>query len=231
MTSPYFTRSTYEFLRDLAANNEKSWWEENKGRYVRHVRKPALDLITDFGDQLAEISPHFSADARSQGGSLMRPHRDMRFSEGPPYKTNVGIQFRHERARDVHAPGFYLHIEPGHSFAAAGVWRPDARLARVIREAIAADPEGWGRVAHNGAFSTDWDLARRDGDRLQRLPRELEGIAHPHPDDLRLRSFAVETKLSQKTIISPSLLAELGKTFKSAAGYTRFLCEAIGVPF
>jgi len=231
MTSSYFTRSSFEFLKELALHNDKTWWENNKDRYIRDVREPALDLIVDFGRHLAEISPHFSADARTQGGSLMRPYRDMRFSKGLAYKTNVGIHFRHEQAGDVHAPGFYLHIEPGQNFAGAGMWHPETKLARSIRQAINDDPKGWGKVAHTKAFTTVWEVAGHDDDRLQRVPKGLETNGHPYPDDLRLRSFSAGTRLTQKTVTSSTLPVDLAKTFKLAAPYTRFICEAIGVPF
>lgn len=231
MTRSYFTRSSFEFLRDLEANNEKTWWEDNKDRYIRHIREPALDFIVDFGRHLREISPHFTADARSQGGSLMRPYRDMRFSKGLPYKTNVGIHFRHEQAGDVHAPGFYLHIEPGQNFAGAGMWQPETRLARQIRQAIHDDPDGWSEAAHQAGFTSTWEVAGHEEDRLKRVPRELDGADHPYPDDLRLRSFSAGSRLTQKTVTSTSLPDDLAKTFKLAAPYTRFICEAIGVPF
>lgn len=231
MTRSYFTRSSFEFLRDLEANNEKTWWEDNKDRYIRHIREPALDFIVDFGRHLRDISPHFTADARSQGGSLMRPYRDMRFSKGLPYKTNVGIHFRHEQAGDVHAPGFYLHIEPGQNFAGAGMWQPETRLARQIRQAIHDDPDGWSEAAHQAGFTSTWEVAGHEEDRLKRVPRELDGADHPYPDDLRLRSFSAGSRLTQKTVTSTSLPDDLAKTFKLAAPYTRFICEAIGVPF
>lgn len=231
MTSSYFTRSSFEFLKELAVNNDKTWWEDNRDRYIRHIREPALDFIVDFGPHLADISPHFTADARTQGGSLMRPYRDMRFSKGLPYKTNVGIHFRHEQAGDVHAPGFYLHIEPGESFAGAGMWHPETRLARSIRQAINDDPERWGKVAHTRPFTSVWGVAGHADDRLQRVPKDLDAITHPYPDDLRLRSFSAGTRLTQKTVTSSTLPADLAKTFKLAAPYTRFICEAIGVPF
>ena len=76
--------------------------------------------------RLERISPHFRADARPSGGSLFRIYRDTRFSKDKsPYKTNVGIHFRHERAKDAHAPGYYLHIGPGEVFAGGGIWHPD----------------------------------------------------------------------------------------------------------
>ncbi|HEX6221278.1 MAG TPA: TIGR02453 family protein, partial [Acidimicrobiia bacterium] len=212
-------------------NNNKEWWEENKVRYVETIREPARDFIADFGDRLASISPHFAADTRTNGGSLMRPYRDMRFSrDKTPYKTNVGIQFRHKMGKDVHAPGFYLHIEPGQNFAGAGMWSPEARVARKIRLAIHDDPSGWEKAAHSKQFTDDWSLSSHDHDRLKRIPKELDSD-HPFPDDLRLRSFSAGNRMTQKLVTSPDFADELIALFATAGPYTRFLCEAIGVEF
>ena len=75
------------------------------------------------------------------------------------------------------------------------------------------------------------EVAGHDDDRLRRVPKELDDADHPFPDDLKLRSFSAGTKLTQKSVTSTSLPDDLAKTFKLAAPYTRFICEAIGVPF
>lgn len=230
MSTRYFGQNVFEFLKELDANNNKQWWEANKQRYLEIIREPALDFIVDFGDRIRQISPNFAADTRVNGGSLMRPYRDMRFSNGVPYKTNVGIQFRHQMGRDVHAPGFYLHIEPGQNFAGVGLWHPDTSTARAIRQAISDDPEGWGDAAHARPFAATWSIGGHDDDRLRRVPRELDAD-HPYPDDLRLRSFTAGTRLTQKLMTSTRLSDELFRSFERAGAYTRFLCNAIGVPF
>lgn len=230
MSTRYFTPTVFAFLRELAENNEKTWWEENKQRYVETIREPARDFIAEFGDRIGTISPHFTADTRTNGGSLMRPYRDMRFSNGVPYKTNVGIQFRHESGKDVHAPGFYLHLEPGRCFAGVGLWRPETRVARTIRQAINDDPEGWSEAAHAKLFEDVWEIGSQDEDRLKRVPKELDPD-HPFPDDLRLRSFTAGTHLTQKLVTSNSLANELHTMFDRAGPYTRFLCQAVGLPF
>ena len=117
-----FSKKTIKFLRELKKNNNREWFEKNKDRYEEEVRSPALGYIEAMGQPLYKISPHFIASAKKSGGSMMRPYRDIRFSsDKTPYKTNVGIQFRHAAGKDVHAPGFYLHIEPGEFFLAAGM--------------------------------------------------------------------------------------------------------------
>lgn len=99
-----FTPDIFAFLRDLATNNNRAWFHENKQRFEDSVRQPALDFITDFVEPLETLSPHFVADSRTVGGSLFRIHRDTRFSKDKtPYKLNTGMHFRHERAKDAHA--------------------------------------------------------------------------------------------------------------------------------
>ena len=108
----YFNRAFFRFLEDLKKNNQREWFQANKQRYEDEVRHPAQQFISDFGPQLHKISRHFLADPRASGGSMFRIYRDTRFAKDKsPYKTHVGIQFRHKQGKDVHAPGFYLHLE------------------------------------------------------------------------------------------------------------------------
>lgn len=231
MPKQYFSRRTFEFLRDLEANNEKAWWEANKDRYVADVREPALDFIADFGSKLHGLSPHFVADTRLNGGSLMRPYRDVRFSsDKTPYKTNVGIQFRHAAGKDVHAPGFYLHLAPSDCFTGAGMWRPETKVAKAIREQIYERPDAWRKATRSRRFLDAWDLDPGEDEMLKRVPREFDP-EFPFADDLRMKSFIASMPLTQKTVTSNDLAAELERSYRAASGLTRFLCEAVGLPY
>ena len=124
MDNRYFSPATFGFLQRLAANNNRDWFLEHKAEYEARVRGPALRFIEDMADELAAISPHFLALPKKVGGSLMRVNRDIRFGHDKrPYKTNIGIQFRHEMGKDVHAPGFYLHIEKEDCFIGVEIGR------------------------------------------------------------------------------------------------------------
>lgn len=231
MGKRYFSRGVFDFLRELETNNEKSWWEANKDRYISVIREPALEFINDFGARLEAISPHFLADSRTVGGSLMRPYRDMRFTrDKTPYKTNVGIQFRHEQGKDVHAPGFYLHLEPRACFAGIGLWRPEAKVARQIRQAIYDDPQGWENAAKTTTFTDVWSASQDEDEYLKRVPKEFEAD-HPYPDDLRMKSFIASTRLTQAQVTSESFAEDLSGVYKSAGPFTGFLCRAVGLPF
>ncbi len=227
----HFRPEMFKFLTELESNNERAWWERNKDRYKAEVRDPALSFITDFGGRLSRISSRFLADARPSGGSLLRPYRDIRFShDKTPYKTNVGIQFRHEAGKDIHAPGFYLHLEPGACFAGVGLWHPETTLARRIRQAIHDDIAGWERAAKQPAFTEVWSITPDEDETLKRVPRELDP-AHPYSQDLKMKTFVAGARLSQKQVTSASFADDLAAMYSTAAPFAGFLCHAVGVPF
>src|SRR5919198_1420775 len=177
-----FGHELFTFLADLRANNDREWFAANRHRYEEHLLEPALAFIDVFAPRLEKISPHFLADARPSGGSLFRIYRDTRFSrDKTPYKTNVGIHFRHEQARNAHAPGYYLHIGPGEVFAGGGIWHPDTEAATRIREAIVADPQRWRRATRGGGFAKQLPLG---GEALKRGPSWAEQ-EHPLAEGLR----------------------------------------------
>jgi uncharacterized protein (TIGR02453 family) len=128
-----FGSETLRFLQDLAFNNDREWFAANKDRYEAAVRGPSEAFILALGPRLAERYPTVVFDVRRNGaGSLMRVHRDVRFSaDKRPYKENVGIIFPLAPGKKVEVPIFYFHIEAGRSFFYGGqhVFSPEV-LAR-----------------------------------------------------------------------------------------------------
>lgn len=225
---PYFTQATFDFLKDLTENNKREWFHENKHRYDDHVRDPAIRFITDFGSELKTLSDHFRADPRTVGGSMFRIHRDTRFSKDKtPYKTFIGIQFRHELGKDAHAPGFYLHIDRSGCFAGAGMWHPDAASLRKIREAIVEDPKTWKRTVGSKRFRDAYVL---EGDRLKRPPTGFDPD-HALVEDLKRKDFIGVAKVPNEMITNPDLPVELAKVLRAGTPLVEFLCGAVGVPF
>jgi uncharacterized protein (DUF2461 family) len=85
---PGFERATLAFLKELARNNNREWFQANKSRYETSVLDVALRFIQAMQEPMAEIAPHFVVQATRVGGSLMRVYRDTRFSNAKtPYKT------------------------------------------------------------------------------------------------------------------------------------------------
>ena len=193
-SSPHFTPALFEFLAELSMNNEREWFQANKARYERDVREPMIEFVVDFGEKLREISPHMVADPRKSGGSVFRIYQDVRFSrDKSPYKTNAGAHFRHEVGREVHGPGFYLHLQPGSVFGGAGIWMPNSATLGKIRGAIVANPEKWVRIVTDESFDSMYTL---EGDSLKRAPRGFDPD-HPLIDHLKRKSFVAGTGFSE----------------------------------
>jgi uncharacterized protein (TIGR02453 family) len=223
-----FGPELFSFLADLRANNDREWFAANKHRYEEQLLDPALDFIEAFAPRLEKISPHFRADARPSGGSLFRIYRDTRFSKDKaPYKTNVGIHFRHERAKDADAPGYYLHIGPGEVFGGGGIWHPATEAATRIREAIVADPESWRRATCGGPFAKRLELR---GDSLKRVPPWADP-EHPFADDLKRKDFFGWARLSEGDVVTSDFVGEYERICRAAAPLMRFLCDALEVPY
>ncbi|MEE2778173.1 MAG: DUF2461 domain-containing protein [Acidobacteriota bacterium] len=223
-----FSPSLIDFLEDLTDNNDRDWFKANKARYESEVVEPALAFIGAMEPRIRKISKHFEAIPKKTGGSMMRIYRDTRFSnDKTPYKTNVGIQFRHERGKNIHAPGFYLHIEPDSVFLGVGLWRPERDALADIRQAIAIDPKRWKRVCDAKAFAAAYELG---GDTLVRPPKGYDED-HPMIVDLKRKDFIATATLEPEKLEVPGLPDRIAKSFKSASAFIGFLCEAIGIQY
>lgn len=223
-----FTPESVKFLNELKVNNNRDWFNANKARYEEAVLDVALQFIQSMQDPLADFAPHFTAIPKRMGGSLMRVYRDTRFSKNKtPYKTNIGIQFRHEQARDVHAPGYYVHIDPDQVFLGAGMWRPASDALRGIRERIAARPAEWVRIRDDRGFKRHFRLG---GERLSRPPRGFDK-EHPEIEDIKRKDFIAVKDLTLDDATHPRFQQKVETAFKSASAYMEFLCKAVNVPF
>jgi uncharacterized protein (TIGR02453 family) len=218
----YFTAELLQFLTRLKRNNNRNWFLVHQHEYEAWVRQPALRFIADFAAPLYEITPHLVADARPSRGSLFRIYRDTRFSyDKRPYKTHVAMRFSH-RGKDVHSPGFYLHLEPGGCFAACGLWRPEPLTLLKVRAAIASRPEEWRLVRK----LLNWD----DAGKLSRPPRGFP-CDHEFVEDLKLRDIGTAVDFTDKQICSPRYMSMFVAACRKMLPIAAFLSRAVGLKF
>ena len=223
-----FSRDTFSFLAGLSLNNEREWFEAHKADYERFIVTPALALIAAMDPVVSSISPHYRGVAKKIGGSLMRVYRDTRFShDKTPYKTNIGIQFRHVQAKDVHAPGWYVHLDLQECFVGAGTWHPEPADLLKIRRAIEGRPEAWSQALSAATVTSGLTAV---GDSLQRSPKGFDP-AHPLASEVRRKDFLLSANLAPELFLGPSLITELEAKFRASAPYMAALCRALDAPF
>ena len=228
MPDRYFSAATFRFQRDLAANNNRTWFAANKSRYEDVLREPFLRLIADMQAPLARISKHYRADPRPLGGSLFRIYRDTRFrNDKTPYKTWAGARFAHERRREVEAPSFYLHIHPRECFAGGGLWHPEPPTLKKIREFLADNPAAWKKAVQSKAFRDRFEFW---GEALSRPPRGFDPN-HELIEDIKRRNFAAGAGIPNSIVTSNELLPTVVDTFKRIAPMIDYLCAALELEF
>ncbi len=224
-----FPRSFFQFFTELAAHNDKAWFDANKDRYREVVVGPATDFIAAMAPRLAKISPHVVADPRPNGGSMFRIYRDVRFGKDKrPYKDHAGIQFRHRDGKTAHAPGFYVHLSPDEVFFGGGVWMPEPDALAKIRKAIAKDSKGWSKAIGGAAFTKLCGSVQ--GEKLARPPK---GFAAEHPliETLKHKSFFAMHESSSKAMQGKEVLDKVEAVFTASKPMMAFLCKAVGAPF
>ena len=225
-----FTPGALRFLRGLAKNNNKEWFEAHRAEYESEVRERMRDLIGEMDARLATFAPEIGGDPKR---SMFRINRDIRFSKDKsPYKTHAACWFHHRRATkhvgseaDAGSAGFYFHLEPGKSFVGGGLWMPPRPQLNKLRDAMAEDPTGFDRIARG--------LTKRYGGLddeavLTRMPR---GFAEDHPAAkwLRYQSFVSGKPVTDAEVTDAKLPALLAKEFQGLLPLVRWLNSALGL--
>lgn len=216
------TPELFKFFRQLTRNNNREWFEANKKRYHQVVRDPLLAFVSDFGPALRRINPHFVADPRPVGGALFRIHRDIRFSKDKtPYKTHAGLRFPHEDGKDVHVPGYYLHLAPGEVFVGSGIWHPDGQTLREIRAGIVAKPAAWKRATRGCTLG---------GDKLKRPPKGYDP-EHPLVEDLKRKDFIAYETFTERDACGSDFMRRFTQSCRRMKPLVAFLTRAVGASF
>jgi uncharacterized protein (TIGR02453 family) len=228
-----FRPQAVAFLRGLKKNNRREWFEAHRETFVREVSDPMKALIEELDVRFAGVAPEFVGDPKT---SMFRIYRDVRFSKDKsPYKTHAALWIFHRApgrgvGKEIDGgAGFYLHLEPGASLVAAGLWMPPRPSLAKVRAHFDEDLAGWKRAVtappvlrRFGGLTDD-----EDGILLKRLPR---GFADGHPAErwLRFKSFTMSRSYGDADMLSPKLVDKAMKDFALLVPMCRWLNRALG---
>ena len=216
-------KSTISFLKSIRENNNKAWFDENKRTYdsarnafIEAVQK-MIDVITAFDADIANLTPK---------ECIFRINRDVRFSKNKqPYKNNMAAYFNRAGKKGTGA-GYYVHIEPGKSFAAAGIWMPEAKDLSRIRQEIDYNFAEWKKITGSTLFKKQFGAGIETSDTLVRPPKGYEEN-NPAIVFLKLKSFIASKYFTDAEIVSNGFAAELSKTFKAVKPMIDFINKSL----
>lgn len=225
-----FDPAAFTFLRQLKRNNRREWFVAQKDRYTHLIQEPMRACIEELDVILAQEMPEIHGDPKR---SMFRIHRDVRFGKDKsPYKTHASCWcFHHDAGRGVGqavrgGAGLYLHLEPGSSMIAAGIWMPPKPGLELIREALLEDHESFEQILTAPLFRRRYGRLSEEA-MLVRVPRGVDPM-HPAAPWLRYKSFTVHRMLPDNVVTAPTLLRQLTTDIRHLRPMVRWLNTALG---
>jgi uncharacterized protein (TIGR02453 family) len=207
----------FDFLRQLTKNNNREWFTENKNLYTESQENLVLfleDLIKEMSEFDTELE---KIDAKK---SLFRIYRDTRFSKDKtPYKTNFGASLG--MGKGSQKGGYYLHLEPGKSFIAGGIYMPESSVLKTLRKEISLYGKEFLNILNEKEFKKYFPELDQD-DKLKKVPQGFEK-EDPMAEYLKLKSFIVVYNLSDKEIQDKNASKNLAKIFNAMKPLNDFL--------
>jgi uncharacterized protein (TIGR02453 family) len=214
---------TLDFLKSLKKNNNKPWFDANKKAY-----EEARGAFTEATTQVISILSKIDGDIAHLTAKecLFRINRDVRFSKDKrPYKHNMSAYFN-KAGKKGNGAGYYVHIEPGQSFVAAGIWMPAAEDLARIRQEIDYNFMEWKKILGGTAFKKQFEKGMDTSNSLVRPPKGYDE-QNPAIGFLKLKSFVVTRPFTDEEVMSKTFAAALAKTFTAVKPLVAFLNRAL----
>jgi len=198
------TPATLAFLAGLKRNNNRAWFSAHRADYERS-RAEFIVLVDAVLAGLAHRDPRLLE--LDPAACVFRIYRDTRFArDRTPYKTHFGA-FLSDRGRNIARAGYYVHVEPGESLIAGGLYMPPAAEVRAVRAALLDDAAGLRRIIGRRTFVAAFGRTL-PGARLKTAPRDVPRD-HPDLDLLQLKSYEVWREFPDRVVQGPHFAEQL----------------------
>ena len=215
--------ATLKFLKNLQKNNNKGWFDKNRKVY-EDAKSDFLSLVEKLIPGIASFDPTI-ADQLAKNCTF-RINRDVRFSQNKsPYKNNIAAYFN-KAGKKGNGAGYYLHIEPGKSFAAAGIWQPETADLAKIRQEIDYNLDEWKKILNNPGFKKNFEKGLDLSNILARPPK---GYSEDNPaiQYVKLKSFVIRSPLSDDDVMDKGFVKKIVRVFQAAYPVVGFLNKAV----
>lgn len=217
----YFTPDFLQFFRELASNNHKEWFDDNRSRYEKSVKEPFKELVADLLDGFKVSEPSFLQNISK---SIFRINRDVRFSKNKElYKLNVAAAFGPHGRKDWDNPGYYIHFGPGEIFLGGGMYKPSKEMLFKVRKLIYNQPNRLNEIIEEPKFKKLYGKIK--GDKNKILPKEFKDKAEVQPL-LFNKGFYYMAEHSDEFVLKDNLLETIQEEFKIAKPLNSYLSKA-----
>lgn len=209
---------TFDFLKELKLHNTKEWMDDNR-KWYQEIRQGLVDYASVIQASFAEVYPMHMMDPKKY---LARINNNRRFHpDKPPYKTHFALMVRHR------GPGFgdfYIHMEPGNSMLATGVYHPPRELLMALRDLIDSRGDQLESIVADSEFKRVY--GQLEGGRLKKAPKGFE-VDHPYIELLRHKDMIIMKKVKDNLFFNSEGIGEIQEAFATALPFMGFIDEAI----
>ncbi len=203
--------ASYQFLKDLSANNTREWFQANKAAYEA--------AYENFNHFVKAVETELGKSDHLEGSKTFRIYRDVRFSKDKsPYKNHFGAGFK--RGARMLRGGYYLHLQPGESFAGGGFWEPEPDDLKRIRDEFAFDIQPIRQIESDPVFKKYFGGIQGEG--LKTAPKGYDKNL-PGIDLIRKKQFIVMRPFTDQEVTQPTFLQEVVKTFMAMRPYFDYM--------
>ena len=220
------TDATLVFLQELKANNDRVWFTEHKSEY-QHAYGEMLDTVVQLLVAISGFDRQIAMSGLDPKSRIMRINRDIRFSKDKsPYKTNF-FAFINKGGRKSPWGGYYLHLEPGKTFAGGGIYMPEAAVLELTRREIDTHFAEWQTIiANDKEFSLHFPEGVLPSGKLVRPPKGYEST-NPAIEYLKFKGYYTQRFFADDEVTDPGFVAEVARSFQAVNPLVQFLNRAL----
>ena len=208
----YLRPEGMKFLRNLAKNNDREWFNERKAIYEAELKEPMLAIVRKITDAMMDFAPDHVRPAEK---SLFRIYRDTRFSHDKrPYKTHVAAWWSHMGMEKTSGAGYYFQISPAGVVIAAGAYMPEKEQLAAIRNWLLDNHVAFRKLLNRPAVKKTF--SEFEGEALTRPPKGFP-CEHPAMDLIKQKQWGLSTTLPAAAALKADFAAVLIRHFKLLA--------------
>ena len=216
------TKNFFQFLKYLAKNNNKDWFDLNRSRYETDVKKPFEEFVLALGNELNKFDAEIQGDFKK---NIFRINKDIRFSKDKtPYKTNRSVAFSLNGRKDHEDPGYYLELGAEKSYIAGGAWCPSPEKLLKIRSEIYYNTEEFNKILKNKKFKDTFSDIQ--GERSKILPKDIKDWA-ADSEYIYNKQFYFWREFDNKEVLDRDFIKNIAKLFSHGYEVNQFLRRAM----
>ncbi len=218
----YFSKEFVKFLTELTKNNNRDWFNANKGRYEEVIKKPFHHFIAALLEEVFKIDKEIAIEAKE---AIYRINRDIRFSKDKtPYKTNVSANIAKDGRKDMLNPGFYLEVNAKRIALYSGVYMPETKALRNIRTFIIENKDRFEVIINDKNFKKHF--VEIQGEKSKIIPKEMKEFALTQPY-IYNKQFLMIEEWQSDLLLSKDLIKTIVTSYKATRPMSQFLYEAL----